>query len=174
MKPIMIFCCLVLCCIGACKKDKGGRNYWGEVSVSKNGQPWSGDIVALPSKISDSKIDIIIQSFGEDEIPLDNLYFFKVPKQVGKYPLSYTPSQPPDDSLVGAQYFHGYDDLLYDVYDTAKNDSTSYLEITQYDKRKGEIWGKFDLTLYRTLAGSVDWPDSLVFTNGTFHTRIDD
>ena len=173
MKPTMIFCCLSLCCLVACKKDNAGRNYWGEMSVLKNGEPWSGEIVAIQHNFSEGKVNISIETFTEGNIRLDQLYFFKIPKKAGSYSLSYTSSQPPDDSLVGAQYFHGYDDLLYDTYDLANNDSTSYLEITQYDERKGEIWGKFDLTLYRTLVGSTE-PDSLVFTNGTFHTRIDD
>ena len=169
----MLFCCLSLYFIVACKKDNAGRNYWGEMSVLKNGQPWSGEIVATQHTFSSEKVNISIETFTEERFHEDNLYFFKIPKKLGRYKLRYSINQPPDDSLVGARYFHGYDDLLYDVYDIAATDSTSYLEITQYDKRKGEIWGKFDLTLYRTLVGSTE-PDSLVFTNGTFHTRIDD
>ncbi len=173
MKPIMLLCCLSLCCIVACKKDNAGRNYWGEMSVLKNGEPWSGKIVALQHTFSKEKVDILIETFTEEGLHLDNLYFFKIPKAAGRYKLSYSNNQPPDDSLVGGAYFHGYDDVLYDSYEIAATDSTSYLEITQYDARKGEFWGNFDLTLYRTLAGSAG-PDSLIFTNGTFHTRIDD
>ena len=173
MRPIMLFCCLCLCCIVACKKDNGEPNYWGEMSVLKNGDLWSGKIIATKHTFSSEKMNISIETFTKEGLHLDNLYFFKIPKRSARYKLNYSINQPPDDSLVGARYFHGYDDLLYDVYDIANNDSTSYLEITQYDKRKGELCGKFDLTLHRTLTGSTG-PDSLVFTNGTFHTRIDD
>ena len=105
---------------------------------------------------------------------MDGLLFYKVPRQSGRYKLSLTSSQLPDDSLVGAKYFHGYDDELYDIYHISESDSTSYLEITEFNKKKGEIRGKFNVTMYRTLAGSWNGPDTLVFTNGVFHTRIDE
>lgn len=173
MKSVLTFFSLAVLFLFACNKDEG-RNYWGEISVLKNGEPWSGKIVALQNTFSNPKIDIYIRTFDKDDIPLDELGFVKVPKQVGRYKLSLTSSQPPDDSLVGAKYFHGYDDELYDIYHIPENDSTSYLEITEFNKRKGEIRGKFNVTLHRTLAGSWNGPDTLVFTNGVFHTRIDE
>ncbi len=88
--------------------------------------------------------------------------FFKIPKQTGRYKLSYSINQPPDDSLVGARYFNVYEDVLNDIYDVAANDSTSYLEITEYNKRKDEFRGNFHLTLYRTLKGSINVPDTLL------------
>lgn len=172
MKSIIIFCCLGLCCIGACKKDNGKWDYWGEASVLKNGNVWNGKIRAVQHNFSDGKVNVTIKPSTGDDLSLEELYFFKVPKKVGKYPLNITSSQPPDDSLVGAHYFIGYEDLLDSVYDLAENDSTSYLEITEYNKRKDEFRGKFHLTLYRTSFASAT-PDTLVFTNGTFHTRID-
>ena len=140
----------------------------------KNGESWSGKIIALPHTFSDAKMDILIDTYDNEGIPLDGLLFFKVPKQLGMYKLSLASSQPPDDSLVGAKYFHGYDDELYDIYNIPENDSTSYLEITEFNEKKGELRGKFNVTLYRTLAGSWNGPDTLVFTNGVFHTRLDE
>ena len=132
-----------------------------------------GKILAIQHNFSEEKMNISIETFDQDNIRLDELYFFKIPKRVGRYSLSYTSSQPPDDSLVGVEYFHGYDDVIYDIYEVATTDSTSYLEITEYNDRKDEFRGKFHLTLYRTLKGSINVPDTLIFTEGTFHTRID-
>ena len=174
MKSLILFFCLGLCCFIACKKDNGTWDYWGEASVLKNGNVWNGKIRASQHTFSDEKVNISIKPSTGDDLDLEELYFFKVPKKAGKYPLSLAYDQPPDDSVVGARYFIGYDDLLYDVYDIAANDSTSYLEITEYNKRKDEFRGKFHVRLYRTLAGSVNVPDTLIFTEGTFHTRIDD
>lgn len=50
----------------SCKKDEG-RNYWGEISVLKNGEPWSGKIVALPNTISNLKFNISIMTFDEED-----------------------------------------------------------------------------------------------------------
>ncbi len=119
-------------------------------------------------------MNIAVETFDQDNIRLDELYIFKIPQKVGRYSVSYTSSQPPDDSLVGAEYFHGYDDVINDIYEIATTDSTSYLEITEYNNRKDEFRGKFHLTLYRTLKGSINVADTLFFTEGTFHTRIDD
>ena len=174
MKLIMLSTCFCLCCVFACKKDNGKFNYWGETSVLKNGEIWSGKIVAHPSTYAPSKVDIIIQVFDDMEIQGDALIFFKVPKHLGNYPLSRSTNQPPDDSLVGAHYIHGYDDGVYDGYDVASGDSTSYLEVTEYNADKGEFRGNFHVTLYSTIGGAGRWPDTLIFTNGTFHTRIDD
>ncbi|MBK8193272.1 MAG: hypothetical protein IPK76_08700 [Lewinellaceae bacterium] len=173
MKSTACMLLLGIVFVYACSKDNG-RNYWGEISVLKNGEPWSGKIVALPSTISDAKFNISIMTYDENDIPLDELGFIKIPKKSGMYPLSFTFSQPPDDSLVGANYFHGYDDELYDIYSISEQDSTSYLEITEFNEKKGEIRGKFNVTMYRTLAGSWNGPDTLVFTDGAFHTRIDE
>ena len=174
MKSILLFCCLGLCSIVACKKDNGKRDYWGEVSVLKNGELWNSKIIALQHTFSKEKVDITIKKSTEEDINIDNLLLFKIPKASGIYKLSYSINQPPDDSLVGARYFNVYEDVLFDIYDVATNDSTSYLEITEYNDRKDEFRGKFHLTLYRTLKGSINVPDTLIFTEGTFHTRIDD
>lgn len=116
----------------------------GEISVLKNGELWSGDIVALQHTFSEEKVDISIETFTKEGIHLDDLLLFKGPKASGRYKLSYTTNQPPDDSLVGAKYIHGYDDGVDDSYDLAVGDSTSYLEITEYNDSKGEFRATFN------------------------------
>jgi len=159
----------------SCEKENESL-YWGEVSAVKNDIKWAGKIKAVKSKFADSKVEITIKTFDEQNVSLETLGFYKVPSKVGRYELSRTFNQPPDDSLVGALYANGYDDEVYDFYEIAEDDSTSYLEITDYNEKTAEIKGNFNLILWRdtTLPGAWNAPDSIVFSNGVFHTRIRD
>ncbi|MBL7828993.1 MAG: hypothetical protein JNJ57_20330 [Saprospiraceae bacterium] len=154
-----------------CKKDD---YYWGTVTCQKNGVPWPGHIRATISTISDYKINIVMNTLDEEGNELETLVFFKVPMLKGKYSLSYTINQPPDDSLIGCDYANGYLDQLYDSYLLAQQDSSSYLEITEYNDKKQEIKGRFNLIVWPDIKGSLNAPDSIVFANGEFHTKIID
>jgi hypothetical protein len=156
----------------ACKKDE--NEYWGDISTFKNGSVWSGNIRAIHNSFADQKVDIAIKNHNEEGIWLETLSLVKIPLTLGRHALSYTFNQPPDDSLSGALYSNGYDDALFNLYKIAENDSTSYLEITDYNQDKAEIKGTFNMILWRRkdLPGSLNAPDSIVFSDGTFHTRI--
>ena len=155
----------------SCEKDD---YYWGTITVQKNGSPWMAEIRATKSTISTSKINIRINTLNQSGEILEKLNFFKVPTTVRHYPLSYTFNQPPDDSLVGCLYTNGYQDQLYDSYSLSQQDSTSYIEITEYDSKKKEIRGRFNLIVWPKIKGSLNAPDSIVFSGGEFHTRIND
>jgi hypothetical protein len=146
--------------------------YWGMVSLKKNGIIFPAEIRATNSNFSPTKISIQIQTVDTEGHVLENLLFFKVPLSVGYNSLKKTINQPPDDTLVGGFYSNGYLDELYDAYTISENDSTSFIEITEYDRKKKQIWGRFSVTLWPDIKGSWNAPDSLVFTEGAFHTKI--
>ena len=152
-----------------CKKES---DHWGEFSVLKNGTPWEGKIRAEPTTFSSAKATVFIQSFDKDGVVIETLVFFKVPTKVGKYHLAQTINQPPDDSLTGCLYTNGYRDEIFDIFLLGSIDSTSCIEITEYDDSKEEFKGKFHIRLWPSISGSWNAPDSLVFSDGVFHTRI--
>ncbi|MBK7936333.1 MAG: hypothetical protein IPJ82_04315 [Lewinellaceae bacterium] len=155
----------------SCKKES---DYWGEIYTLKNGIEWQGNIKANNNRFSNSKIDITIETLRNDGF-WENLLFFKVPLKEGKYKLSRTLNQSPDDNLVGGEFYNGYDDELHGIYEINDTDSTSYIEITYYDEKKQEIKGNFNLILWADdLGGTWSVIDSIVFANGVFHTRIND
>ncbi|MDO8368852.1 MAG: DUF5615 family PIN-like protein [Saprospiraceae bacterium] len=123
---------------------------------------------------AESKAEIYINTLDVDGKELETLGFFKIPLKSGRYYLTYGFNQPPDDSLTGCFYANGYEDQLYDSYLLSPEDSTSYLEITEYDNKKQEIKGKFNLIVWPDIKGSWNAPDSIVFSGGEFHTKIDD
>jgi len=156
--------------MSSCKKE---GDSWGEISSLKNGLNWNGAIETYPNRFSNLKVDISANLSNADRTQ-EQLLFFKVPLKKGKYKLSFTINQPPDNALVGCKFFKSFEDELYDVYEIALNDSTSYVEITEYDEKKGDLKGTFNLQLWPDWANSLNAPDSIVFSNGVFHTRIRD
>lgn len=170
---LSVFALFSLMALISCKKEPASI-YWGTNSSSKNGSEWSGKIRANKNPFSDTKVDISITRFDDEDIPLDNIVFFKIPLAKSAYHLSNILNQAPDGNQVGAYYFNGYDDELYDTYVIAADDSTSYIELTDYDSNKGEVRGRFQVKFVIDSKGSLNAPDSVVFSDGVFHTRIAD
>jgi hypothetical protein len=155
----------------SCQKED---NYWGTISAQKNGISWSAKIRATTSNSDDSKIEIIINILDQDEVVLETLGFYKVPRLAGRYFLSPTFHFSMDNSLVWSFYTNGYQDQLYDTYLPAPQDSTSYLEITEFNGKNEELRGRFNLTVWPDIKGSWNAQDSIVFSHGEFHTKIRD
>ena len=76
---------LVVITLFSCEKDD---YYWGTVTVQKNGSPWVTEIRATRSTISNSKINIRINTLNQSGEILEKPNFFKVPATVGHYPVS--------------------------------------------------------------------------------------
>lgn len=140
--------------------------------MQKNGEDWFGKTRSTTNTFSISKMNIKISTIDNSGAELERLSFIKVPKQIGRYPLSYTFDQAPSDSMVGCLYSNGSEDELFDSYLLAKNDSTSYIEIIEYDKKSGELKGQFNLILWPDIKGSWNAPDSIVFSNGVFTAKL--
>ena len=169
-KHFFAVCAAISMLLTSCKKD----DYSGEISALKNGNPWEGKIRVEPTAFSSSKVTIFIETFDKNGYFAETLFFFKVPTKVSKLSLSETINHPPDDSFIGCNYLNSYEDQLLDIFVISANDSTSYIEITDYNEEKGELRGKFNLILWPEpgIPGSWNAPDSLVFSDGVFHTRI--
>jgi hypothetical protein len=160
-------------CLAGCEKDKDGK-YDGEAAAFKNGTSWVAKTTAYPNHMSDTKVDISIGTFDDQGFFIENVLFFKIPKKKGRYSLAYTFNQMPDDTLKGARYFNSDGDQLSDIFDITETDSMSYLEITEYNEKTGELKGDFGMVLWPSLSGSWNAPDSIVFSNGTFRARVKD
>jgi len=156
----------------SCRKDDD--YYWGTISAQKNGAPWSAKIRATKSNSDDSKVEIIINTLDKNDVILETLGFYKVPRVGGQYYLSPTFNASQSDSLIWCFYTNGYLDQLHDSYLPSPQDSTSFFEITEFDSKKEEIKGRFNLIVWPDIKGSWNAPDSIVFSGGEFHTRIND
>jgi len=166
---IMLLPLLAIIVLSSCQKED---NYWGTISAQKNGIPWSAKIRATTSNGDDSKIEIIINTLDQDEKVLETLGFYRVPRLAGRYFLSTTFHFSMENSLVWSFYANGYQDQLFDSYLPAPQDSTSYFEITEFDGKNEELRGRFNLTVWPDIKGRWNAPDSIVFSDGEFHTKI--
>jgi hypothetical protein len=161
----------LLCSLALTDCDKDDQDNLGSVSVLKNGQPFNATIVrAEPTAYAKNKAGISFRAV--DGYHNELLVLHKVPTIVGNYPITLTYNSAPDDGLVGSRFLVSFDDQLYDSYHVLATDSTSFVEITSYNARKKEVEGRFQVTLWADYKTSLNAPDSLVFSEGTFKTKI--
>jgi hypothetical protein len=175
MKKILI---LYVFLAFSCQKDDSSpyfNKYWGQVQATKNGQEWKGKVYALYNEPYNQGLDIIVSKVDAKGDERESLSFYKIPVKIGIYPISMTEVRD-IDSLTGAFYttFLAVGDVLGDVFHPLLTDEvTDYVEISEI--RGLEIFGKFQVSLVKIPGtGEVDpsAPDTIVFNNGIFHTRI--
>lgn len=173
MKYIIILG-LVVC--SACKKsNEEPELYWGSVSAIKNGVAWEAEIYAGENRPYNQGIDIGIEKFNSKRLRREGLYFFKIPLNTGVYPLSETDVRI-IDSLTGAFYNTLLDDgdVAGDAYYLFSGEHIeNQIEITEIKGK--EIKGTFQVSFLKDLrygAADPSAPDTVVFKNGKFHTRI--
>lgn len=175
MKYIII---LGLVVFSACKKsNEKPELYWGSVSAIKNGVAWEAEIYAGENKPYNQGIDIIVDKFNIKRFRRERVGLFKIPKVIGIYPLVQTDVRI-IDSLTGASYHTLQDDgdAGGDSYYLFKNDQFENLvELTEIKGK--EIKGTFQVSFIKDLrygAADPSAPDTVVFKEGRFHTRLVD
>lgn len=150
--------------------------YWGEVTAEKNGEEWEANIYGVIDKPYKQGIDIIIRRHNEKGFLREDLFFFKIPDKLGKYPIEITDVRT-IDNLTGANYGTSLDDgdVAGDFFELMTGQSDNFIEI---DKKEGkEIWGNFQVSFIKDLKyGESDpsAPDTIVFKSGKFHTKIEE
>ncbi len=159
----------------ACTKENAQNEvYWGEVSATKNGLvSWKGQSRCIIDKPYEQGIDIIIYVLNEKKFKRENLNFFKIENKVGVYPIIPTDIRT-IDSLHGSSYGTLIDDGVGgDSYDLIEGIIENRFTI---DKKEGdEIWGTFQVAFVKDktyLPEDPTAPDTVVFTHGQFHTRL--
>lgn len=171
----LFFASLVASLISSCDKndDPLDKFYWGEVTALKNGAVWEGRPRCLIDKPYGQGIDFIFDMFNEQKFKRDDLFIYKIPFEVGTFPLSISDIRV-IDSLHGAEYFTLVDDGTGgDSYDLLEGIISNQITIDR--KEDEEIWGTFQIAFARdTTFPSEDpvSPDTIIFTKGQFHTKI--
>jgi hypothetical protein len=167
----------VFATLACSKKDNAPRWHWGTVTAEKNGALWEGEIYAGQNRPYGQGIDIMIDRFNDRGFNRERIYLFKIPQMQRRYPLVNTDARE-IDSLVGAVYHTSLDDgdVAGDSYVLLSGDSTeNYVEITEIKGK--ELYGRFQMSFIKGLSfGEQDpsAPDTVIFKNGIFHTRLID
>ena len=175
MKKYIIYTVILLLMFTiSCNKEKIEIDeYWGEAGAIKNGNNWTCLPHAGISNISD-KLFISCNTYSKEGYHREQLLLFKIPLNKGEYNVERTGLRDEDDK-TGAKFFTSVDDgdVTGDIYYIAESDSLSIVSITKIEGK--EIWGTFNLTLFRDTTRVTQHPDvsdTLIFTNGEFHTKI--
>ena len=151
-------------------------SYWGEATAEIDGQVRKYAPYAVINSFIPDRINFNFDRFDNDRIHRQALYIYKVPIEVGVYPLVNTGSRDIDEQTGGVyDLLVGDGHVLGDTYYINLGDDTGeYIEITRIEG--DQIWGKFQLSMYRRnkdLGPSpYGEPDYITFTNGEFHTRL--
>ncbi len=171
MKNNIIFTAILLVVFSvSCKRERFEANkYWGEASAIKNGSYWES-YPSAGSSDSNEKFFVSLNTYGQKELHRDELVISKIPFYTGTYNIRKNNNGKVDATLFTSLYGG---DLGGYIYLLSESDSLSLVTITKIED--DEIWGTFDITLLRdTTQGeeSIDFPDTLIFTEGKFHTKI--
>lgn len=163
--------------LGSCKEDEDfiPDYYWGEASALKNGEEWNPEVIAIKSEESFAVfIDGYLQDNGSPY--MERLSIAPLPHSNGIYDLFDVKTiNVLESDSIQAFYSTSFGDVLGDTY-RPDNNSNNYIEILEYNACTKEIRGTFNVTLVLSKddASGPPPPDTLKFTNGTFHTKIRD
>ena len=159
----------------SCKKDDpNDRFYWGEATATKNqSAAWEARPRCVINKPYDQGIDIILTVFNSQGFRREDLFFYKIPNEVGIFNITNADTHAVD-STHGAKYFTLVDDgTAGDSYYLIQSIVENKLSI---DKKKGdEIWGTFQVAFTKDktfLSEDPTAPDTVIITDGKFHTKL--
>lgn len=177
MKYLMILTAIAFILFHSCKKEDVEDIDFSafEVTAKKNGEDWLGYSLAGQNvHVQDGRIDIAIDVVNEAGFWRENLVFFKIPNELGRYDLVETDVRT-IDSLSGAVYHTLQDDgdVGGDSYVTVEGIVENYVEITKIEGK--ELWGTFQAAFVKNMflpPQDPAAPDTVIFTNGALHTII--
>ncbi len=148
----------------SCKKDDLQINHWGTNKALKDEVTWESKPYAF---LVDDIIVISFYTYSSEGFQREELSFINIPNKIGEYEIEDVESISNDDKITVRYYTYTDDgDVIGKVYKTLNDDDANIISIT---KIKGkQIWGNYNLTLYT----SDEFTDSINFTQGEFHVKI--
>ncbi len=181
--PIMKKICsvlisLLLTIFFGCSKDDDSYS-WGKVFFKNNGTYWENksEIYAIENQPYQQGIDIIARRYNAAGFNREVFSIYKIPAAVGKVDIVDTGNRDIDD-LTGASYTTLIDDghVIGDFYKLLEAGHENYVEIEKINGK--EIWGTFEVAFVKDIIGAIEGdpmaPDTVIITDGEFHTRIVD
>jgi hypothetical protein len=176
MKPYLLNL-LVLGIIVACQSGPGPFRA-GLASAELNGKPWVANRAscAINTACYKGRLGISLGSYRPDGSKEASLSFHKIPNQVGLYRIA-----PADnatfckDTSVNSSFntLTSDGDVSKDSYESV-NVATNYVQITDINRKTGEVTGKFNVTYVIFIRQDRTSPDTIQVKNGQFQAWIRD
>ena len=173
MKTKLLLVMLLAISFLMCKKESLLSGYWGSASVEMNGTFLEANTRANSNRPHDQGIDVHVDFFDESIARHGSIFLYKIPKAEGEYKLSNTEVRT-IDSLSGAFFATTIGgDVLADTYDLLEGSEENRLILEKIDG--DELWGAFQVSFVKDTShgqGDINSPDTVIFANGQFHTKI--
>ncbi len=158
-------------CFSCDKVEPAAGNYWGEIKSDKNGKKWENYLFAGLYKYNAAfSLNFLrTDKFGQNR---EEIIISPLPFKVATYNFKE------EDYANKTTYFNystwvSDGDIPGNAYALFENSKLpNRLEITKIDTITKEIWGKFSANLVVTERGETVSPDTVVFTNAVFHTKV--
>lgn len=176
MKNLSFIVIILFIGLPSCKKENVSTIsdiYWGEVSATKNGEPWTGKIFA---RLSNTRFNVIVDVYNEQKFLREVFRIFKIPIQEQWNKIdSIKPNV--DTALTRASYATLVDDgdVVGDIFNVLDGESENFVTITSYNEETNEVKGNFQVTFVFDETDNKSDPtarDTIRFTNGEFHTKV--
>lgn len=179
MKRLMLLFWPALLLTG-CQKESIFDEYgfYGEGTAWLNGNPWNGITGVFRAKRfcePDTCVAVKLLYINQSGALRGDITLDFIPLQTGKYALGYT-SPTWEDVRYKLTYstWASDGDVLTGIYDIFEQNDENYVEITELNRKTGDIKGRFQAVVVRdslwTLSGAT--PDTIRITDGSFYGRI--
>lgn len=179
MKQIIttLLLCLVCIFLSNCEKSANPypdlpEEYWGTATAKLNGKEWTADCASFIDKENPGHWSLSFSVFKNNYYFLGGLSFYNVTAQtdssdVTKYIFEEKGGVRGYYSLFDADTALGDYHILNDA-------EPNYFTVDSYDSVSREIKGRFEVTFLVNHAPDANAPDTVRFTEGKFHARLDE
>lgn len=176
----IIFLCLLISTIFSfCNKENNSE--YGTLKVKLNGDKWTGKVNVNTSMVAGKftiGVSRMIKMEGvyicRDQLGLSFLYRTKDQQRL--FSTDSIANYDPANSRTSASFGTTQDDgdVMCDLFEVIDSESeNNYFIITKEENDFSEIWGKFAVSLKKTISCSAsEYPDIIRFTDGEFHVFL--
>jgi hypothetical protein len=161
----------------SCNKDHETDDpYWGTVTALQNGQAWSARIIGNHTSTYTAAFNLSFSRSNQAGFERESIGILNIAWKTGwnrVYKIDYLI---PDSLKTTAVYYSVTDDgdVICDHYHVIDTDSLfNFVQVGSYDNNTREVRGNFSLKMLVKLPKcNLSAPDTLIFSNGTFHTIV--
>ncbi len=173
---------LTLLLFSACKKEPQNPEEEiprGDATALKNGDSWSAVTWSKLSYLDPSTFGLLIENYTVEGYRRGSLHFRRIPYENGTFFFNiYDFVSPSASDTVQTCTFDTLlddGDVAGDTYQLVR-DSAAWLTVRIKDTSTGDIEGEFSAEFVKWLYMGEEYdpasPDTIIFTNGTYHARV--
>lgn len=173
---------IIIFSLSSCKKETQKPEEeipHGNATALKNGDSWLAVTWSKLSYLDPSTFGLLIENYTVDGYRRGSLHFRRIPYENGTFFFNiYDYVSPQASDTVQTCTFDTLlddGDVAGDAYQLVR-DSAAWLTVRITDASTGDIEGEFSAEFVKWLYMGEEYdpasPDTIIFTNGTYHARV--